>query len=187
MDQRFVRADNKVFQQEINQENNAPIMSERALRRAGSTDSLATNRASLGVSDTNSRAGDFDNDHFEISNDGQDTELMDMSQTIIPPQNYVMPQPVPDHRDVESPTLGRDETPLPELALDTDGASRTDARTYVSDISRTVTPGEDESPRAPEMQERGGSLPLIARAQNGAQGGKGQMFLMDLDIPSEER
>ncbi|KAG7127766.1 hypothetical protein HYQ45_012408 [Verticillium longisporum] len=72
--QRFVLAENKIFRQELSHEadqdddedvplinpNISPVSPSKRKYRANSVDSMDTNRASLGNSETNSRAGDFD-------------------------------------------------------------------------------------------------------------------------------
>src|SRR5690554_6035708 len=99
--QRFVKGDNRSFQREVEQEEataapagarstgvtlfqHETVSSYQMRERAGSVDSMATNRASLGSMD--SRTGDFDDmldgDLLELDGDGnpmsQDRMLIDI-------------------------------------------------------------------------------------------------------------
>ncbi|GJC82059.1 hypothetical protein ColLi_04897 [Colletotrichum liriopes] len=202
--QRFARAENKNFRQELNQEstdegspprnmNMSPISPSKRKYRSGSVDSMATNRASLGNSDTNSRAGDFDNDPFSDGDGTMDTEMTDMASrqgaTETSSANLAEFMQSGEAHDTartsntNPPGLGQHEL---SASTPADGAD---------DISRTVTPDIEEQVKGPEMQERsgsGGGSPFMARhsiygAAHDPRDEQKTIKMMDMEIPDEHQ
>ncbi|KAF6836161.1 ubiquitin interaction domain-containing protein [Colletotrichum plurivorum] len=195
--QRFVRAENKNFRQELSQEsteestqvralNMSPISPSKRKYRSGSVDSMATNRASLGGSDTNSRAGDFDNDPF-IGNSTQDTEMADLSakhggsETESKSLSQAMVLETPPGYDTLPPRFSNFGDNMPST---TDGGS---------DVSRTITPDVEEPAKGPEMQERndnGGGSPFVANRLSMMHDPRDEqktIKIMDMEIPDEHQ
>nr|XP_036582889.1 ubiquitin interaction domain-containing protein [Colletotrichum truncatum]KAF6791785.1 ubiquitin interaction domain-containing protein [Colletotrichum truncatum] len=204
--QRFVRAENKNFRQELSQENTddgayarntnmSPISPSKRKYRSGSVDSMATNRASLGGSDTNSRAGDFDADPFGDGDGTMDTEMADFSAKNFVDTSQSMAE-VMYSRETDEPAQGhstQSTAPTVPQQEETETLATTSTNGVV-DVSRTVTPDVEDQSKGPEMQERnsnGGSSPFMARhsrhfapAQDPRDEQK-TIKMMDMEIPDE--
>ncbi|KZL86795.1 ubiquitin interaction domain-containing protein [Colletotrichum incanum] len=202
--QRFARAENKNFRQELNQEstdegaqprntNMSPISPSKRKYRSGSVDSIATNRASLGNSDTNSRAGDFDNDPFSNGDGTMDTEMTDLASrqgaTEAPSANLAGFM----HSGEAHDTARTSNTSPPGLRQH--GLSVSTPADGADDVSRTVTPDIEEQAKGPEMQERsgsGGGSPFMARhsiygAAHDPRDEQKTIRMMDMEIPDEHQ
>ncbi|EFQ27956.1 ubiquitin interaction domain-containing protein [Colletotrichum graminicola M1.001] len=195
--QRFARAENKNFKQELNQEsidesvqsrntNMSPISPSKRKYRSGSVDSMATNRASLGNSDTNSRAGDFDNDPFSDGDGTMDTEMTDMASrqgaTEMSSASLAEFMHSGDIHDTARPRNTNPPSP---------GQHGLSVPTTADDISRTVTPDIEDQTKGPEMQERLGS-PFMARHSiygmaHDPRDEQKTMKMMDMEIPDEHQ
>ncbi|KAJ0162168.1 hypothetical protein CTA2_5017 [Colletotrichum tanaceti] len=203
--QRFARAENKNFRQELNQEatdegaqlrntNMSPISPSKRKYRSGSVDSMATNRASLGNSDSNSRAGDFDSDPFGEGDGTTDTEMTGLASR----------QSATDTASRNLAEVVRSgKTCNAEQAYNTNppgilGQRRLSTPTPIDgfeDISRTVTPDGEEQPKGPEMQERagsGGGSPFMARRSiygttHDPRDEQKTIKMMDMEIPDEHQ
>ncbi|KAL2873935.1 hypothetical protein SGCOL_010906 [Colletotrichum sp. CLE4] len=205
---RFAKAENKIFRQELNQEtteevanlrntNMSPISPSKRKYRSGSVDSMATNRASLGNSDTNSRAGDFEIevDPFGDGDGTMDTEMTDLStrQGNTETQNSSLAQ-VMYSSETQDKAQGYD-TNAPSIGQD--GLSTSIPTDDVTEISRTVTPDVDveEPAKGPEMQERSGSgagSPFMARhsiygTAHDPRDEQKTIKMMDMEIPDEHQ
>lgn len=170
--QRFVRVENKTFNQELSrqpeeEEGEAltataakpiPVSPSKRKYRSGSIDSMATNRASMGNSDADSRAGDF-----AVEDGFPETEMVDMSA---------------GDRDAElqtrvvSPYFSRETTKA--TGSETTDQQQRPAELPYRDTEMTVeqaenvekvptaNPEEAQVEKAPEMQEREGNSPLFS-------------------------
>jgi hypothetical protein len=147
--------------------------------RDGSPDSMATNRASLGGSDTNSRAGDFD-PFGDGDGDGLATEL---SQFPTPPGMSEDPVQFPATPSKYALALGAVE-----------GSSRGRGENdYENQYPEEGNRFADQQPsppkaKAPEMAERAGGSPFLTRGSVGSSGdGSPQKSVMDVDmsLPAE--
>ncbi|PKS07976.1 hypothetical protein jhhlp_006588 [Lomentospora prolificans] len=125
--QRFIKADNRSFQKEIEQEEAAAANSDLPMEtlesfdlqprpRSGSVDSMATNRASLGSMD--SYEGYFDKDSY-MPPSGMDVDLGSNPNRSLEERGEGI-----HSSGVESPILGHGERPFsPSLIRNGDGAS----------------------------------------------------------------
>lgn len=173
--QRFVRAENKNFRQELSREttdgaaeardvnaNTSRVSPAKRQYRSGSVDSMDTNRASLGGSDTNSRDGDFelDRDVFGAGDGAGDIAMPDLSHSQIIDNSKSLAEVM---YSGGAPAAGTsDILSVPQL---TESSNEASASGDV-DVSRTVTPDFEDQPKGPEMQERssnGGGSPFMAR------------------------
>ncbi|EQB45037.1 ubiquitin interaction domain-containing protein [Colletotrichum gloeosporioides Cg-14] len=173
--QRFVRAENKNFRQELSREttdgateardanaNTSRVSPAKRQYRSGSVDSMDTNRASLGGSDTNSRDGDFELDHdvFSAGDGAVDIAMPDLSHSQIIDNSKSLAEVM---YSGGAPAAGTsDVLSVPQL---TESSNEASASGDV-DVSRTVTPDFEDQPKGPEMQERssnGGGSPFMAR------------------------
>lgn len=174
--QRFVKADNKGFRAEVaraadekedvaadaptapDQTEFTPLSPSKRKYRSNSVDSMATNRASLGnVSDTNSRAGDFDFERFDGDEAMGDNGVRDGQD------DFLASQPT-DSMSSQSQVPARDMPFIPTAAtagslssfppLDGQAPDDTSAQGHAS-TDALLQP-------APEMKERGGSSPFLA-------------------------
>ncbi|UPK95061.1 hypothetical protein LCI18_005996 [Fusarium solani-melongenae] len=185
--ERFVKAENKTFHQELNQERNEtsetkratfvdPISPSKRKHRADSVCSMDSNRASLGSDDRNG----FDNP-FEDQDDAIGTEMTEFGNP-------------PDHAhsfDASQDTLPA-TIPQPASALEllTEAASATMTPSTVGADRVESSPAKSppavtEESRAPEMQERARppafmTLPANSSAPTTK---KENGDLMDMEIP----
>lgn len=161
--ERFVRADNKAFRQELSREINEAAelkrtgpedpMSPPKRHRSNSPDSMDSNRASIGSIGDNGLSDPFVDEGFS-----EETEMVEVSGKIDDVARSV---------DVESTMGGMDgpnwatasgkntSATLTPNTLAADEIDPSDLRSgQRGDESRTMTPGPSEDARSPEMQER---------------------------------
>lgn len=187
--ERFVKAENKTFHQELNQERNEtsetkratfvdPISPSKRKHRSDSVCSMDSNRASLGSDDRNG----FDNP-FEDQDDAIGTEMTEFGNP-------------PDH--VHSFDASQDQSTLPPLipqpasALEllTEAASATMTPSTVGADRVESSPAKSppavtEESRAPEMQERARPPAFMTQPANSSAPAvkKENGDLMDMEIP----
>lgn len=171
--QRFVKADNKTFKAEIaraeqeketavepiviDQADVTPLSPSKRKYRSNSVDSMDTNRASLGnASDTNSRAGDFDFEHFEGD------EVMGASGNNNGPSDLKLP-PVADS------VRAAGQTPEPGPITTAPGG----LSSFPSLDGQAPNGGVKALQSAPEMKERGGASPFLG-ARHGSASAEGK-------------
>ncbi|KAK1983471.1 ubiquitin interaction domain-containing protein [Colletotrichum cereale] len=202
--QRFARAENKNFKQELNQEsmeesaqprstNMSPISPSKRKYRSGSVDSMATNRASLGNSDTNSRAGDFDNDPFSDGDGIMDTEMTDMASRQGATEISSASLAKFMHSGEIHDTTRTHNTKPPSPGQH--GLSAFTPADGADDVSRTVTPDVEDQTKGPEMQERsgsgGGSAFMVRHSIYGVahdpRDEQKTIKMMDMEIPDEHQ
>lgn len=192
--ERFVKADNKAFRQEINQEKAEanerkksgpidPISPSKRKHRSESFDSMDSNRASLGSDDRNG----FENP-FADQNEGNSTGAIEISRNASDFARSV---------DVESP-IGNADQPSASSSckMVSEGNTPTtvtpstmNAEDLVFDKSQQgpqadtglTTPGVEEA-RSPEMQERARPPSFIASPLSKAEQ-KQPIGMMDMEIP----
>lgn len=186
--ERFVKAENKTFHQELNQEQNEtsetkratfvdPISPSKRKHRSDSVCSMDSNRASLGSDDRNG----FDNP-FEDQDDAIGTEMTEFGNP-------------PDHAhsfDASQDTLPAliPHPPAPALELPTEAASATMTPSTVGADRVESSPAKSppavmEESRAPEMQERARPPAFMAPPVNctSSTAKKENGDLMDMEIP----
>ncbi|KAK1972823.1 ubiquitin interaction domain-containing protein [Colletotrichum sublineola] len=202
--QRFARAENKNFKQELNQEsieesaqprntNMSPISSSKRKYRSGSVDSMATNRASLGNSDTNSRAGDFDSDPFSDGDGTMDTEMTEMASRQGAREISSAGLTEFMHSGEMHDTARAHSTNPPSPGQH--GLSASAPANGADDVSRTVTPDIEDHAKGPEMQERsgsGGGSSFMARHSiygmvHDPRDEQKTIKMMDMEIPDEHQ
>ncbi|KAM0434123.1 hypothetical protein ACHAPT_004068 [Fusarium lateritium] len=186
--ERFVKAENKTFHQELNQERNEtsepkratfvdPISPSKRKHRSDSVSSMDSNRASLGSDDRNG----FDNP-FEDQHDAIGTEMTEFGN----PPDYAHSFEVSQD---SLPALPAHQAPASALELLTEAASATMTPSTVGADRVESSPAKSppaatEESRAPEMQER--SRPPAFMAVPGNSSGvatkKENDDLMDMEI-----
>ncbi|POR37933.1 Uncharacterized protein TPAR_01866 [Tolypocladium paradoxum] len=192
--ERFVRAENKAFRQELNRhkaEASEPkrtamvdVMSHsKRKHRADSIDSMDSNRASIGSDDRNA----FDNP-FEDGQELAAMEMADMSEHGLEviegvdmgsaPEEPNMPRPVlpsqqPAHTENTSATLTPNTLPADDGEPTTPVHGRQPTTAGVS---------EDSEDRAPEMQERSRPPAFVATLQ-GSNREDDQTSGIDMEMP----
>lgn len=174
--ERFVKAENKAFRQELNQEKTEthekrksisvdPLSPSKRKHRADSFDSMDSNRASLGSDDE--RSG-FDNP-FQNEDDGIEPEMTDLTEHAA---NFAR------SASVESPP-----TMTARRAGSTENTSATmTPSTMVADVEgspKTMT-AQSEDGKVPEMKERTRSQ-VMTRSRSATESKK-PVDLMDMDI-----
>lgn len=182
--ERFVKAENKAFRQELNHEKTEthekrksitvdPLSPSKRKHRADSFDSMDSNRASLGSDDE--RSG-FDNP-FSEQDDAIGTEMTDLSEN---PGDFAR------SASVESPPV----VPRRRAASTEDTSATMTPSTIVAETdnhegSPKTTTTQSEDGKVPEMKERGRSQ-IMTRSRSGTET-KNAVDLMDMDIQEEPR
>jgi hypothetical protein len=184
--ERFVKAENKAFRQELSQEDSTaeeakrtpafePVSPSKRKHRSDSGDSMDSNRASIGSDNRNG----FDNP-FPDHNEAVGTEMTDYSNKSDLASSFNAYQ--------------ANGTPPPWLPAQTQAS--TEPRTEPA--SATMTPstvGTDyidsamsaaEGSHSPEMQEKAKPPPFISLSRNPSEQ-KESINLMDMDIPDEKQ
>ncbi len=184
---RFARAENKAFRQELNREVAEvesrkaslvdPISPSKRKHRSDSPDSMDSNRASIGSVDQ----GGFDNP-FEENQDMRETEMMDMSgqQFSADAESTDVTPPAPSSRQpalTESTSATLTPNTLPAEDLDSVGAVQGQ-----SPLAGNV----DRADRAPEMQERSRPPAFISPSTRGSGQNGGSKTSIDMDIGEHE-
>ncbi|KAL3957356.1 hypothetical protein ACCO45_007934 [Purpureocillium lilacinum] len=184
---RFARAENKAFRQELNREVAEvdsrkaslvdPISPSKRKHRSDSPDSMDSNRASIGSVDQ----GGFDNP-FEENQDMRETEMMDMSgqQFSADAESTDVTPPAPSSRQpalTESTSATLTPNTLPAEDLDSVGAVQGQ-----SPLAGNV----DKADRAPEMQERSRPPAFISPSTRGSGQNGGSKTSIDMDIGEHE-
>ncbi|KAF7544027.1 hypothetical protein G7Z17_g10270 [Cylindrodendrum hubeiense] len=193
--ERFVKAENKAFRQELNQEKSDssetrrtafvdPISPSKRKHRSDSADSMDSNRASLGSDDRNG----FDNP-FADQDESVGTEMTELSGGVTDFARSVsidsvteQPPPLPSRKPPSTENTSATMTPCTVTAEMMDDSER--GRTQVAgthiDGPRNVTP--EAETRSPEMQER--ARPPSFMGLSGTSSNKTELVgLGDMDIP----
>ncbi|KAH7165866.1 hypothetical protein EDB81DRAFT_838519 [Dactylonectria macrodidyma] len=197
--ERFVKAENKAFRQELNQEKSdsgetrratfvEPLSPSKRKHRSDSADSMDSNRASLGSDDRNG----FDNP-FADQEESVGTEMTELSGRIA---DFARSASI-DSVTEQPPPLPSRKAPTPENTSATMTPSTVTAdmmedsereRDQVNqdtgmqvDAAPAVTP-EVEGPKSPEMKERARPPSFIA-APRTPPNTKGVIDLVDMEIP----
>lgn len=177
--ERFVKADNKSFRQELNRETTElkrpgsaePMSPSKRKHRSDTPDSMDTNRASAG-----SESGDVFDDRPKGSETGH--EMMELST---------------DPIDVESTMGGMDDSSWNTASVKTTSATLTPATVQADepesagtqhrgDDSRTMTPEPDEA-KNPEMQERSRPPAFVTLSRSTT--GKTDVESMEMEISDQ--
>ncbi|KAF4976047.1 hypothetical protein FZEAL_7225 [Fusarium zealandicum] len=177
--ERFVKAENKTFRQELNQENSQgnetkratfvdPISPSKRKHRSDSAGSMDSNRASIGSDD---RSG-FDNP-FADQDDRIGTEMTDSAAN---PPEYVHSF---DGFEEKSPVLPARPSEWEPM---TESTSATMTPSTVGADHIKTSPVKDE-PRSPEMQERARPPPFVALSRDPSATKKEPVDLMDMELP----
>ncbi|KAK7421394.1 hypothetical protein QQX98_002288 [Neonectria punicea] len=197
--ERFIKAENKAFRQELNQEKSEtsetrratfvdPISPSKRKHRSDSLDSMDSNRASLGSDDRNG----FDNP-FADQDESMGAEMTDLSEGVtdfarsvsidsvtgqVPP----LPSRLPPSTETTSATM----TPSTVTAemMEESERGRTHATGVQSDGTRTVSPDVEEA-RSPEMQERARPSPFVTLSRTTSYK-KEPVDLVDMDISDHQ-
>lgn len=183
--QRFTKAENKAFRQELNQEKLEssekrkpgildPLSPSKRKHRADSFDSMDSNRASLGSDDE--RSG-FDNP-FADQDDSIGTEMTDMS-TNLPDYARSASVESPPALPARRPVTGEDGSAT--MTPNTITAESTDR-----DQSPKVTTTEVEEDKTSEMKERSGTPSFISMSRSASVKKKSPEMDVDMGI-SEHR
>ena len=193
--ERFVKADNKAFRQELNNEKNESGTSKQTAtvetmspskrkHRSDSMDSVDSNRASVGSDEGNG----FD-DPFADQMESEATEMRDTSQE----SNRIAPEAgveagrtfsIQDLRaNGSSAAMGGAQIMTPQASPDTAAKLQreADGTEERADDSRTMTP-ETEEVKGPEMEERSRPRPIIRRSTEGETSSNN----MDMEIPDHQ-
>lgn len=196
--QRFVLAENKIFRQELSHEadqdddedvplinpNISPVSPSKRKYRANSVDSMDTNRASLGNSETNSRAGDFDDmDAFGMVSGGVVRHAANTTSSAAQSGRYSDLEGLRNQsQDQLSATLSPEST---HSAASQNTAPALFSRSSTSQtLQETVDTGSIDQPieleatnneiKLPEMQERGGNGSLFGSRHASASSASGR-------------
>ncbi|KAJ6438315.1 LOW QUALITY PROTEIN: ubiquitin interaction domain-containing protein [Purpureocillium lavendulum] len=184
---RFARAENKAFRQELNREAvdagsrkpsvAEPISPSKRKHRSDSPDSMDSNRASIGSADQ----GGFDN-AFEDNQDMSATEMMDMSgqhfsadadsTDVTPP---IKPNRQPAVTESTSATLTPNTLPADDI----------DPVVGTTQGQAPLTTGVAMTERAPEMTERS-RPPAFMTAQGSSAKDSGGEKGIDMEIPDHQ-
>lgn len=180
--ERFVKAENKAFRQELNQEKPEPVekrkpgildpLSPSKRKHRDSFDSMDSNRASLGSDDE--RTG-FENPFID-QDDRIGTEMTEMSENQLEDARSASvesPPALPARKPASTEDTSATMTPSTMIA-------ENDAQ---EESSKNGVP-EIEDDKVPEMKERTRS-PLMTRSRSGTES-KTSPDLMDMDIPEHE-
>lgn len=195
--ERFVKAENKAFRQELNQEKSDssetrraafvdPISPSKRKHRSDSADSMDSNRASLGSDDRNG----FDNP-FADQDESVGTEMTELSGRVTDFARSVsidsvteQPPALPSRQPPSTENTSATMTPCTVTAemMEESERGRTQvAVTHIDAAPRNVTP-EAEVPRSPEMQERARPLSFMALSRTSSNK-KDAIDLVNMDIP----
>ncbi|KAF5019703.1 hypothetical protein F66182_8272 [Fusarium sp. NRRL 66182] len=187
--ERFVRAENKAFRQELAQEDSAvneatsttnvdPISPSKRKHRADSVGSMDSNRASIGSDDRNG----FDNP-FSDQDDRIGTEMMDYEgvNDYSNSPNYAHSFDTSDDRPPALPARPQGSR---ELTAESTSATMTPS-TVGADHMDTAT-SVMEGSRSPEMKERSKPPPFMSLSRNPSER-KEPISLMDMDIPDDKQ
>lgn len=190
---RFVRADNKAFRQELNRRGSNssdlkrsgptdPMSPSKRKHRADSPDSMDSNRASIGSDGQNAFQNPFDD-----AENTAGTEMMEMSSDRDEIARSV---------DVESTMGGMDDLNWNAAGVSTRAtvtpgtpqgeAIQTDTQSIIQDRgdqSRTMSP-EAEEARSPEMQERPRPPAFVTLSRTTS--GQKAPDPMDMEIPDHQ-
>lgn len=203
--ERFVKADNKSFRQELNQEqsqaNDQPppsaevVSPSKRKHRADSLDSMNSNRASLGSIDMEDREDPFA-DNVGAAPDilGQEMEERQSSGLADPAGKYDQPvaaigleqqQPsqsiLAEPETATAPETG--ETVVTSTPCETRNPTPS-TTTQAGEFSRTLSP-DAEAGRSPEMQEKSRPPTFMTSPPRG--GEKGQTAdTMDMELPHSQ-
>ncbi|KAG7122333.1 hypothetical protein HYQ44_003231 [Verticillium longisporum] len=196
--QRFVLAENKIFRQELSHEadedddedvplinpNISPFSPSKRKYRANSVDSMDTNRASLGNSETNSRAGDFDDmDAFGMVSEGMVRHAANTTSSAAQSGRHSDLEGLSNQsQDQLSATLSREST---HSAASQNTAPALFSRSSTGQtLQETVDTGSIDQPieleatnneiKLPEMQERGGNGSLFGSRHASASSASGR-------------
>ena len=195
--ERFVKADNKAFRQELHQETSTPTWGETSTpgitspskrkHRSDSVDSMASNRASIASSD----AGKFD-DAFIDASGGQEQSQQDWIDPFqtqehsvtgdgekVPPLPARPPVSTGDTSTTMTPNTigaGDGESPLPGVTQQAT-PSGNGTTTIESELTTITVKGT----KGPEMQERSQMPSLFLSRQNSEKGNKSGSGEMDID------
>ncbi|UNI18680.1 hypothetical protein JDV02_004933 [Purpureocillium takamizusanense] len=185
---RFARAENKAFRQELSREvtevdSRKPSLGEaispsKRKHRSDSPDSMDSNRASIGSVDH----GGFDNP-FEENQDMRATEMMDMSGHQFPAdaESADTTPPAPQGRQpafTESTSATLTPNTLPAEDLEPVGTIQGQS---------SLTGIVEKAARVPEMQERSRPPAFIAPSQRGSGQDSGNKAGIDMDLAEHER
>ena len=194
--ERFVKADNKAFRQELNSEKDEGGTSKQTAtvetmspskrkHRSDSMDSVDSNRASVGSDEANG----FD-DPFADQMESEATEMRDMSQesnSRIARDAGVEAAKKFSVQDLRtfgsSAAMGDAQIMTPQASPDAAAKlqRQADGAEERADDSRTMTP-ETEEVKGPEMEERSRPRPLIRRSTEGETSSNN----MDMEIPDHQ-
>ncbi|KAF9881205.1 ubiquitin interaction motif protein [Colletotrichum karsti] len=157
---------------------------------SGSVDSLDSNRASNGDSERGSRDADFEARSFGIG-DAMDTEMAEIPQSSVFDTSNNLTET--KHSGEIQQTAESYDT---QLAAPQQMETSTDTSANSAfDISRTVTPGAEEQPKSPEMQERnsnGGGSPFMPRrsmylgSDHDPRDEQKTKRMMDMEMPDDQ-
>jgi hypothetical protein len=184
--ERFVKAENKAFRQELSQEDSTPkeakptptfepISPSKRKHRSDSADSMDSNRASIGSDNRNG----FDNP-FPDQDEGVGTEMTDygnksdFASGFNAYQNNTRPPPWPPARPQAST----------EPMTESTSATMTPSTVETDYIDSAMSAAEESY--SPEMQEKAKPPPFMSLSRNPSEQ-KESINLMDMDIPDEKQ
>ncbi|KAM5342343.1 hypothetical protein ACJ41O_013309 [Fusarium nematophilum] len=181
--ERFVKAENKAFRQELNQEKAEEIETRRATfvdpispskrkHRSPSAGSMDSNRASIGSDDRNGFDNPFADQDAQIG-----TEMTDFASDT---PEYVHSFDAPEEKP---PALPARQPVSAEGVTETPSATMT-PNTVAADRTEDASPAKEE-PRSPEMQERARPPPFMTLSKNPSTA-KETIDLMDMEIPEHQ-
>ncbi|KPM41253.1 hypothetical protein AK830_g5329 [Neonectria ditissima] len=197
--ERFIKAENKGFRQELNQEKSEtsetrratfvdPISPSKRKHRSDSLDSMNSNRASLGSDDRNGFDNPFANQDesagagtSDVSRGGTDfarSASIDSVTEQVPP----LPSRLPPSTETTSATM-TPSTVTAEMIEDSE-RGRAHVTGAQSDGTSTVTPDADEA-RSPEMQERARPSPFVTLSRT-TSFKKEPIDLVDMEISDHQ-
>ncbi|KAI5461474.1 hypothetical protein BGZ63DRAFT_356951 [Mariannaea sp. PMI_226] len=193
--ERFVKAENKAFRQELNQEKTEsnetrratfvdPISPSKRKHRSDSADSMDSNRASLGSEDRVGLENPF--------SDEPDRDMEEISARTIEFARSASIDSVtgraPHMSSWDPPSTGTTSATMPSTPK-TNAAGEDKNQEDVqlidiqSDSTQTMTPGT-EQPKVPEMQERSRPPSFMTRTMKDS--GKEEVMVMDMNMDIDE-
>lgn len=192
--ERFVKADNKSFLQELKQEQSQGeksftplevVSPSKRKHRSDSMDSMNSNRASLGSIDMEDRANPFADQFDNAGPNLLEGEMQERQVGRLGGSTGGGDRPFglmalqqPGHKAVETSVVTEE---VGSSAPNRNGAPTPSTSTLTDGFSRTLTP-DAEATRSPEMQERSRVPAFMATPSN--EGGKPRTVdTMEMEVP----
>lgn len=200
--ERFVKADNKAFRQELNQQQSQDeqpfspmdvISPTKRKHRADSMDSMNSNRASLGSIDMEDRDNPFE-DQYNSSGPGplgpdmqerQDSSFANSDGAVAGGHPFALMRSQQTTQNVIESGTGSAPPTMPEevdsSTTNGTGVPTPSTSTQTGGLSRTISP-DAEATRSPEMQERS-RPPAFMASPSREEGSTRTVSTMEMEVP----